>query len=65
MTDSKEDKLGEKASFYCYDCAEERTFEWATWSGLGFYGYPPVPEYGWECTVCGYRSQGDGSDAPN
>ena len=55
MTDSEEDKLGEKTSHYCYDCAEERIFQWATWSGVAFFGYPATPEFGWQCTMCGNR----------
>lgn len=55
MTNSEEERLGEKRSLYCTDCADEQIFKWATWSGVGFYGYPPAPEYGWECTMCGNR----------
>ena len=55
MTDAAEQRLGEKTSHYCYDCAEERIFEWATWSGVAYYGYPAAPEYGWQCTMCGNR----------
>ena len=55
MIDSEEGRLGEKTSLFCCDCAEERTFEWITWSGVAFYGYPGRPEYGWQCTMCGNR----------
>jgi hypothetical protein len=55
MADSEEEKRGEKTALYCTDCAEERIFEWATWSGIGFYGYPPASEYGWVCSMCGNR----------
>ena len=55
MTDAPDERLGEKTSLYCADCEEERTFVWAGWSGVEFFGYPPEQEYGWECTVCGSR----------
>jgi len=55
MTQAEEDKLEEKKSLYCYDCAEERIFVWTTWDGVAYYGYPALPEFGWECTMCGNR----------
>jgi hypothetical protein len=55
VTDAPDEKLGEMSSQYCVDCEEERTFVWAKWSGVGFFGYPPEQEYGWECTSCGSR----------
>ena len=55
VTDAPEEKLGEKMTLYCSDCEEERTFVWATWSGVEFFGYPPENEYGWECTACGSK----------
>ena len=55
MTDAPDERLGEKTSLYCADCEEERTFVWAVWSAVEFFGYPPGNEYGWECTACGSR----------
>ncbi len=55
MTDTNDERLGEKISLFCPDCEEERTFVWATWSGDAFYGYPAQREYGWECSICGSR----------
>lgn len=55
MTDAVEEKLGEMASLYCPVCEEERTFEWAAWSGVEFFGYPPEQEYGWKCSACGSK----------
>jgi hypothetical protein len=55
MTQAEEDKLEEKRSLYCYDCAEERIFVWTTWDGVAYYGYPALAEFGWECTMCGNR----------
>ena len=55
MSDAENEKLGEKTALYCYDCAEERIFEWTTWSGVTYYGYPAASEFGWECTMCGNR----------
>ena len=51
----EEDKLEEKTTLYCSDCAEERIFVWNTWDGVAYYGYPAQPEFGWECTMCGNR----------
>jgi len=55
MTDSKEEKMGEKTSLYCPVCEEELTFVWEAWSGEEFFGYPPQREYGWRCTTCGNK----------
>jgi hypothetical protein len=55
VTDARDEKLGEKRSLYCSVCEEERTFVWAKWSGVEFFGYPPEQEYGWECTACGSK----------
>jgi hypothetical protein len=55
VTDAPDEKLGEKTSLYCSVCEEERTFVWAVWSGVEFFGYPPEKEYGWECTACGSK----------
>ena len=55
MTDTSDAKLGEKMSLYCSVCEEERTFVWAAWSGVEYFGYPPGQEYGWECTACGSK----------
>lgn len=55
MTDAHDEKLGEKTSLYCVVCEEDRTFVWAKWSGVEFFGYPPEQEYGWECTACGSK----------
>ena len=46
-------KLGEKRSLFCTECEEEQTFVWTAWSGVEYFGSPPVEEYGWECSVCG------------
>lgn len=53
MTHEDDKKLGEKSFLFCPDCNEERIFIWAVWSGMEFFGYPPVQEYGWKCSVCG------------
>lgn len=55
MTVADDERLGEKTSLYCSDCAEERTFVWTVWSGVEFFGYPPTNEYGWECSACGNK----------
>ena len=55
MSNANEEKVGEKTVLYCTVCEEERTFTWAAWSGMEFFGYPPRREYGWECTKCGGR----------
>jgi len=54
-TDSDREKPGDKTPQYCHDCAAERIFQWATWSGGAFYGYPALPECGRECSSCGNR----------
>jgi hypothetical protein len=55
MDDSLDENLGEKRSLYCSECEEEQTFVRTVWSGVEYYGSPPVQEYGWECSVCGSR----------
>ena len=55
MTGAEEERIDEKTNLYCSDCSEERIFVWTTWNGVAFYGYPPLPEFGWECTMCGNR----------
>lgn len=55
VTNTTDDKLGDKTVMYCSDCEEERIFVWAVWSGVEFFGYPPGQEYGWECTACGSK----------
>jgi hypothetical protein len=55
VTDTLDEKLGEKTSLYCSECQEEQTFVWTVWSGIEFFGYPPEKEYGWKCTVCGSK----------
>jgi len=59
VIDTCDKKLGEMSSMYCPDCEEERTFVWAVWSSVEFFGYPPEQEYGWVCSACGskYREQ--------
>ena len=55
LTAAPGEKLGDKTSLYCSVCEEERTFVWAVWNGVEFFGYPPEQEFGWECTSCGSR----------
>ena len=55
MPDSLAEKLGDKKSLFCSECEEEQTFVRSAWSGVEYYGSPPVLEYGWECSVCGNK----------
>ncbi|NTV48450.1 MAG: hypothetical protein HGB32_09835 [Geobacteraceae bacterium] len=52
MADKCDKKQGEMTSLFCPVCEEERTFVWAVWSGVEFFGYPPEQECGWKCSAC-------------